>query len=108
MKGNLPDIGQNGYAGYKIQKWANNVEGNDNSEDKDLDDLDEILEESLIDVSEDEKLMLKWKLKDVQQQINDEYVPYIEELEGENDKDPFEDEDEEDGRLSCEARDEIY
>jgi len=59
-------------------------------------------------MNEDEKSMLRWKLADIVQQENDAYVPYFEEMEGENEKDPFEENDDEDGRLSPEARDDIY
>lgn len=66
------------------------------------------MEENSIDLSEDDKLMLKWKLTDIVRRENEAYQPFLEEMEGENEKDPFEDDDVEDGRLSCEARDDIY
>lgn len=65
------------------------------------------MEEAGVTLSEEDTAMMRWKIADIVKQENDAYVPYVEELEGENENDPFED-DEEDGRLSCKARDDIY
>lgn len=59
-------------------------------------------------MTEDEKLLIKWKLIDITRKENEEYVPFIEEMGGENNKDPMELNGNDDGRLSCKARDDIY
>ncbi|EAR94450.1 hypothetical protein TTHERM_00046550 (macronuclear) [Tetrahymena thermophila SB210] len=109
MKTHLPDIEQSGFAGYKLEKWVNSLKGKKEiDDDEDLDEVREIIEENEINITEDEKHLLKWKIADIMRKENDEYVPFLEELEGENEKDPFEEDDTEDGRLSCKARDDIY